>query len=58
MSNYPDGMPGPQDIEIRILCTNEKCEHTWKAPAVRDLGMTDLVEPEDIYCPNCGTEGE
>lgn len=58
MSEHPEYRPPPLHREIDLYCQHQLCGEKWQAPAITDLGMTDLVNEEDILCPVCGRAGE
>lgn len=51
MSNYPDGMRSSYRTTIEFYC--KKCNYSWEAEAIVDLGMCDLVNESDSQCPEC-----
>lgn len=54
MSNYPDGMPSASNGTIELIC--DSCSCVWEVPVINDMGTSELADPGDDYCPNCGKE--
>lgn len=55
---YPDGMAAPSRHHDTMTCTNPDCGTVWTVEFITDLGSTRPANDEDVYCPDCGQEGE
>jgi len=55
--NYPDGFrPKIRKHWVDYRCP--KCGETWEVLFVEDMGFDEPYDCDQIYCPECGQEGE
>lgn len=55
---YPDNMPPSRRAVEEFRCTNPECEmKSWEVSGVHDLGTFRADNDDDVFCPDCGKEG-
>lgn len=51
MSNYPDDMASPRQVDIQYQCND--CRHKFIVDCVRDCGDIQPYNEDDTICPGC-----
>jgi Zn finger protein HypA/HybF involved in hydrogenase expression len=42
----------------RAECHCRKCNHSWSVAVDVEYGIVNLINDDDMICPECGTEVE